>query len=134
MATDDAFTPADQQTLRRLYPVKHEGFTPGPWRVERRPSNHLFPVAEVDTLTIEASMPIGDPRTGKPIADARLIADAPNLVAECTRLAALNARLVEALKGLREVIRDEGPDHISLRWSQADDAASEAIEAAKAAP
>ena len=73
--------------------MKHEGFTPRPWKIALiGPKKQSLLHAEDGSLIAVTSMEQGE----REKSNARLIADAPNLLAERDRLASLNRELVDA--------------------------------------
>lgn len=77
--------------------AEHEGFTPGPWRVE--PMDQTIPMFGITAGTGDWWIGYGFDKE----ADANLAADAPRLLAE-------NARLREALKEARKFFDCEWDD------------------------
>jgi len=75
-----------------------EGFTPGPWRVGTKYDDEVC--AAVTVHGVAQNQMIG--RTLGNAPNARLIAAAPALLAEITRLQAVNKALVTALERLHD--------------------------------
>lgn len=81
--------------------------TEGPWRIGRKDddgygSNILIDAPSNNTAFTACALYIGPGRYAEQLANAKLIAAAPDTLAERDRLKAVNAGLVEALEGAVE--------------------------------
>ncbi len=76
---------------------KHSGFTPGPWRT----SHGVVLVGPGGGTTIARAYDRGDKKGEEHLANARLIAAAPDLLAENERLRELLERAANALDPIR---------------------------------
>lgn len=86
-------------------PIKHEGFTPGPWHIEHGDHSEVVICDQHGAIGAWPWKCAGDE------ANARLIADAPRLLAENERLEALK----NIIKGREERLETERDEAVKQR-------------------